>query len=141
MRAGNLTYYASIMLDAFSCLLCPKLCWHNWHKPTHHIYSLLHTRSTYKAVKHSWHAQGYQKIEVRIQHLSIDSCLYYAQIMVHKFNISFSLSYLNYKIFTCLWVPAVFLVPLQHMKSQVTTQVRCSLLSLDILNFNTILKS
>ena len=24
----NLSYYASIMLDAFSDLLCSKLCWH-----------------------------------------------------------------------------------------------------------------
>ena len=23
------------MLDAFSCLLLPKLCWHNWLKPSH----------------------------------------------------------------------------------------------------------
>ena len=23
------TYYASIMLNAFKCLLCSKLCWHN----------------------------------------------------------------------------------------------------------------
>ena len=25
----NLSYYASIMLDAFKDLLCSKLCWHN----------------------------------------------------------------------------------------------------------------
>ena len=25
----NLSYYASIMLDAFNNLLCSKLCWHN----------------------------------------------------------------------------------------------------------------
>ena len=25
---GNLAYYVSIMLDAFSYLFCPKLCWH-----------------------------------------------------------------------------------------------------------------
>jgi len=31
LYGGNLTYYASIMLDAFLCLLC---C-HNWLKPTH----------------------------------------------------------------------------------------------------------
>ena len=30
---GNLAYYVSIMLDAFSCLFCPKLCWHYRHKP------------------------------------------------------------------------------------------------------------
>ena len=32
-HAINLAYYASIMLDALSCLLCPKLYWHNWYKP------------------------------------------------------------------------------------------------------------
>ena len=32
-HAGNLAYYASIMLDAFSYLLFPKLYWHNTHKP------------------------------------------------------------------------------------------------------------
>ena len=26
---ANITYYASIMLNAFSDLLCLKLCWHN----------------------------------------------------------------------------------------------------------------
>ena len=25
----NISYYAGIMLDAFSDLLCSKLCWHN----------------------------------------------------------------------------------------------------------------
>ena len=28
------TYYAGIMLDAFLYLLCSKLCWHNWRRPT-----------------------------------------------------------------------------------------------------------
>ena len=28
------TYYAGIMLDAFTILLCSKLCWHNWLRPT-----------------------------------------------------------------------------------------------------------
>ena len=32
---GNLAYYVSIMLDAFSCLFCPKLCWHYRHKPNY----------------------------------------------------------------------------------------------------------
>ena len=31
---SKLTYYASIMLDALACLLCLKLCWHNWCRPT-----------------------------------------------------------------------------------------------------------
>ena len=30
----NFTYYAGIMLDAFAILLCSKLCWHNWLKPS-----------------------------------------------------------------------------------------------------------
>ena len=30
----NFTYYAGIMLDATAILLCSKLCWHNWLKPT-----------------------------------------------------------------------------------------------------------
>ena len=30
----NLSYYASIMLDAFKDLLCLKLCWHNRPGPT-----------------------------------------------------------------------------------------------------------
>ena len=37
--AGKLAYYASIMLDVSSCLLCPKLCWCNWHKPNVHAVS------------------------------------------------------------------------------------------------------
>ena len=28
--AQKCTYYAGIMLDAFTILLCSKLCWHNW---------------------------------------------------------------------------------------------------------------
>ena len=31
----NLSYYASIMLDAFIDLLCSTLCWHNRPGPTH----------------------------------------------------------------------------------------------------------
>ena len=32
-HAGKFASYANIiMLDAFSHLLCPKLCWHNRHK-------------------------------------------------------------------------------------------------------------
>ena len=30
------TYYAGIMLNAFTILLCSKLCWHNWLRPTWH---------------------------------------------------------------------------------------------------------
>ena len=30
----NYSYYAGIMLNAFSDLLCSKLCWHNWLVPT-----------------------------------------------------------------------------------------------------------
>ena len=26
--------FTGIMLDAFATLLCSKLCWHNWLKPT-----------------------------------------------------------------------------------------------------------
>ena len=29
-----LAYYASIMLNAFNCLLCSKLCQHNLSRPT-----------------------------------------------------------------------------------------------------------
>ena len=32
--ARSFAYYASIMLNAFKCPLCPKLCWHNRRKPT-----------------------------------------------------------------------------------------------------------
>ena len=37
-KTGNTTLnmpisYASIMLDALSCLLCPILCCHNWQSP------------------------------------------------------------------------------------------------------------
>ena len=28
------TYYAGILLDAFLYLLCSKLCWHNWLRPS-----------------------------------------------------------------------------------------------------------
>ena len=30
------THYAGIMFDAFTILLCSKLCWHNWLRPTRH---------------------------------------------------------------------------------------------------------
>ena len=33
--ARDLAYYASIMINAFKCPLCSKLCWHNWRKPNH----------------------------------------------------------------------------------------------------------
>ena len=33
-KSQNFTYYAGIMLDAIAILLCSKLCWHNWLKPT-----------------------------------------------------------------------------------------------------------
>ena len=33
-KSQNFTYYAGIMLDAFAILLCSKLCWHNWLKPS-----------------------------------------------------------------------------------------------------------
>ena len=32
-------YYAGIMLNAFSDLLCSKLCWHNWLVPSYSITS------------------------------------------------------------------------------------------------------
>ena len=31
---SNISYYASIMLNVFSDLLCSKICWHNWLVPT-----------------------------------------------------------------------------------------------------------
>ena len=31
---NKFAYYAGIMLDVFAILLCSKLCWHNWLKPT-----------------------------------------------------------------------------------------------------------
>ena len=30
----NISYYAGIMLNAFSDRLCSELCWHNWLVPT-----------------------------------------------------------------------------------------------------------
>ena len=33
-------YYADIMLDPFAILLCSKLCWHNWLKPTVDYYCI-----------------------------------------------------------------------------------------------------
>ena len=38
-KLQNVTYYAGIMLDAFAILLCSKLCWHNWLKPTQDVAS------------------------------------------------------------------------------------------------------
>ena len=32
----NLSYYASIVLDAFKHILCSKLCWHNRPGPSTH---------------------------------------------------------------------------------------------------------
>ena len=34
----SFSYYAGIMLNAFSDLLCSKLCWHNRLVPTHDTY-------------------------------------------------------------------------------------------------------
>ena len=31
---SKFTYYASILLNALACLLCLKLYWHNWRRPT-----------------------------------------------------------------------------------------------------------
>ena len=36
-RARNFAHYASIMLNAFQCPLCPKLCRHNRRKPITHL--------------------------------------------------------------------------------------------------------
>ena len=38
-KSQNFTYYAGIMLDAIAILLCSKLCWHNWLKPTYTLFS------------------------------------------------------------------------------------------------------
>ena len=35
----SISYYAGIMPNAFSDLLCSKLCWHNWLVPSHQIIS------------------------------------------------------------------------------------------------------
>ena len=35
----NISYYAGIMLNAFSDLLCSKLCWHNRLVPNHDVAS------------------------------------------------------------------------------------------------------
>ena len=34
----NCAYYAGIMLNAVGYLLCPKLCWHNQHRPSAHFW-------------------------------------------------------------------------------------------------------
>ena len=49
----NTSYYAGIMLDAFSYLLCLKLCWHNRRVPICH-YSV----ASYELVPYSY-ACGY----------------------------------------------------------------------------------
>ena len=36
----NISYYAGIMLNAFSDLLCSKLCWHNRLVPNYHLNDL-----------------------------------------------------------------------------------------------------
>ena len=36
----NISYYAGIMLNAFSDLLCSKLCWHNRLVPSHVTYKV-----------------------------------------------------------------------------------------------------
>ena len=36
----NISYYAGIMLNAFSDLLCSKLCWHNRLVPNYNTYIL-----------------------------------------------------------------------------------------------------
>ena len=42
----NGPYYAGIMLDAFSYLLCSKICWHNRLVPTVGIYVVGNTEVT-----------------------------------------------------------------------------------------------
>ena len=37
----NISYYAGIMLNAFTDLLCSKLCWHNWMVPNPYYAPLL----------------------------------------------------------------------------------------------------
>ncbi len=36
-KSSKTTYYAGIMLDALAHLLCSKLCWHNWPRPTQQL--------------------------------------------------------------------------------------------------------
>ena len=47
MTLENHKYYTGIMLDAFAILLCSKLCWHNWLKPT--IHSTIHELTILRA--------------------------------------------------------------------------------------------
>ena len=54
----NLSYYASIMLDAFKDLLCSKLCWHNRPRPSSNAFG---KNLTNDGIKHmciwplAWH--------------------------------------------------------------------------------------
>ena len=44
----NISYYAGIMLNAFSHLLCSKLCWYDWLVPTHmHTYTHTYTHTLF----------------------------------------------------------------------------------------------
>ena len=57
----NGPYYAGIMLDAFSYLLCSKLCWHNRLVPNHCmilLYMISIVDGQYQCNKF-WHTQGY----------------------------------------------------------------------------------
>ena len=40
---ASFAYYAGIMLNAFTTLLCSKICWHNRLKPTVSCRTILHT--------------------------------------------------------------------------------------------------
>ena len=51
----NLSYYAGIILNAFSDLLCLKLCWHNWLVPNPHpgiIVGRLEPDQVWKSIFH-----------------------------------------------------------------------------------------
>ena len=50
---SSTTYYAGIMLDAFSYLLCSKLCWHNRLVPSNNRASLITDGNVFMYIKNN----------------------------------------------------------------------------------------
>ena len=57
-RFKNVSYYAGIMLNAFSYLLCSKLCWHNWLVRDAHICTQRNMLDQCIKIPHTAHKTG-----------------------------------------------------------------------------------
>ena len=55
----NIFYYAGIMLNAFSDLLCSKLCWHNWLVPISHTFCIVEDMNMCQCTHTESHTKDY----------------------------------------------------------------------------------